>query len=566
MLPHSISPDAMSLWFPLAVIVFIEGLAIHTWQYRRESGALWQCGLQASKGLWLLALLINNRCTSIEQTIISQQAATALSLLAAYLWFRFVTRISGSDRSMPRNALRAFDGGLSIGCILSLTNNWHEWLWHSVRLAGGRVEAQTAPAGFVVVLAVYVLSAFTIVINVRWAMRNVGLRRRQAWMFLLPSLVSWTGYCLSSVFEQESFALRTISFFLTSLLMIWAFHRWRLYSILPLAKEVVLDGMVDGLMVVDEEGYIVDLNAPARDIFAASNISMGGTIADAQRAWPEMVCGKDSASVWEAQRKQDEAVFFYQITQTPLRTPAGHLLGEVLVFKDITRDKQQQARIVEQERALAMMTERERLGRELHDGQGQVWGYLSLTTQMLRTLLARQKYAQADQELTRLHQLVQEMNTGFRESVHGLHASVAAGLIPALERQLDWYRQHCGFEIELSVQCDWRQGMLTPEAEAHLLRIVQESMVNIRKSAQASRVRVALARVDRELHVQVEDNGRGFDVAGTQASAGHQGLKIMRERAEEMGGRLEVESQPGHGTKVRLMAPLAGEGWENALS
>src|ERR1019366_2144939 len=120
----SISPDAMNLWLPLAVIVFIEGLALHTWQYRREAGALWQSWLQASKGLWLLALLINSRSTALKQGTRSHEAGTALSLMACYFWFRFVAQLSGDDRRMPRNVLRALDGVLCVGCVLSLTNNW----------------------------------------------------------------------------------------------------------------------------------------------------------------------------------------------------------------------------------------------------------------------------------------------------------------------------------------------------------------------------------------------------------------------------------------------------------
>jgi signal transduction histidine kinase len=107
--------------------------------------------------------------------------------------------------------------------------------------------------------------------------------------------------------------------------------------------------------------------------------------------------------------------------------------------------------------------------------------------------------------------------------------------------------------------------MLTPAGEAHLLRIVQEAMVNIRKSAQASHVRVIFERVDGALQVLIEDNGCGFEVAKALASVGHHGLGIMRERAKEMGGRLEVESHPGDGTQVRLIVPLAGEGWGDTL-
>jgi signal transduction histidine kinase len=384
-------------------------------------------------------------------------------------------------------------------------------------------------------------------------------------MFLVPSVFTWGGQLVSRLRGLDSIVPCAIGFCFSGVITLWAFHRWRLYSILPLAKDVVVEGMVDGLMVIDDEGYIVALNTPTRTIFADSAISIGKTIEDALQAWPEMVCRDNSASVWETQHQQGDAVSYYQVTRTSLRISTAHVLGQVLVFKDITHKKLQQARIVEQERALAMMTERERLGRELHDGQGQVWSYLSLTTQMLRTMLAQEKYEQADQELVRLLEVVQEMHTEFRESIYGLQSSVSAGLIYALDGQLEWYRKYCGLDVVLELHCEWRRGMLTPAGEAHLLRIVQEAMVNIRKSAQASRVQVIFERMDEALQVLVEDNGCGFEVARTLVSVEHHGLGIMRERAEEMGGRLEVESHPGCGTKVRLTVPLAGKGWGNTL-
>jgi len=562
---YPISPEAISLWLSLAVVAILEGLSIHTWQYRKEPGALWQVWLQASKGLWLLVLLVGSRSVLIQEKILCLQIGTVLSFLVCYLWFRFIANLSDYDRRISTPRWRAIQCGAGILFLLILVCTWRGWLWNSLHITNGGFHSPRSLLGNSLSLPVYALNAFTLWINTRWALRNAGLRRRQAWMFLVPSVFTWGGQLVSRLRGLDSIVPCAIGFCFSGVITLWAFHRWRLYSILPLAKDVVVEGMVDGLMVIDDEGYIVALNTPTRTIFADSAISIGKTIEDALQAWPEMVCRDNSASVWETQHQQGDAVSYYQVTRTSLRISTAHVLGQVLVFKDITHKKLQQARIVEQERALAMMTERERLGRELHDGQGQVWSYLSLTTQMLRTMLAQEKYEQADQELVRLLEVVQEMHTEFRESIYGLQSSVSAGLIYALDGQLEWYRKYCGLDVVLELHCEWRRGMLTPAGEAHLLRIVQEAMVNIRKSAQASRVQVIFERMDEALQVLVEDNGCGFEVARTLVSVEHHGLGIMRERAEEMGGRLEVESHPGCGTKVRLTVPLAGKGWGNTL-
>jgi signal transduction histidine kinase len=319
--------------------------------------------------------------------------------------------------------------------------------------------------------------------------------------------------------------------------------------------------------VIDDEGYIVALNAPTRTIFADADVSIGKTIKDAHQAWPEMVCRDDSASVWEAQHRQDNEVFFYQITQTSLRTPAGHVLGQVLVFKDITHEKQQQAHIVKQEKALSTQEERTRLGRELHDGPGQLWSYLFMQMQAARNSVVKDDMPQAMQRLDRLIEVIQEMHVGLRESITGLQTGISSeqGLLPALEEQLRWYREHCDFEAELVVRCEWQAEMLSPGVEVQLLRILQEALVNVRKSAQANRVQVVIEREGEELKILVEDNGCGFDPEQLGQQTGHHGFQIMRERAAEIGAQLQCDSRPQGGTRVTVKlpvpvcAPLRGE-------
>jgi signal transduction histidine kinase len=87
-----------------------------------------------------------------------------------------------------------------------------------------------------------------------------------------------------------------------------------------------------------------------------------------------------------------------------------------------------------------------------------------------------------------------------------------------------------------------------------LLRIVQEALSNTRRHAQATQIALRLKETDGMLKVQIEDNGQGFDPGRTPDD--RLGLSIMRERAESVGGSLELDSQPGQGTRVVIRAPL----------
>jgi two-component system nitrate/nitrite sensor histidine kinase NarX len=100
----------------------------------------------------------------------------------------------------------------------------------------------------------------------------------------------------------------------------------------------------------------------------------------------------------------------------------------------------------------------------------------------------------------------------------------------------------------------------SPEVDIQLLHIIQEALTNVRKHAQASRVWVRFERQDSILLITVEDDGRGFDPARlNREGQWYFGLQIMRERAESIGGSLELDSWPGRGTRVLMRMPFPTE-------
>ena len=103
--------------------------------------------------------------------------------------------------------------------------------------------------------------------------------------------------------------------------------------------------------------------------------------------------------------------------------------------------------------------------------------------------------------------------------------------------------------------------MFDPQVDAELLRIVQEALTNTRKHAGARAVCVTLAIEDRCARVTVEDDGCGFEPDEVfAATGGRVGLRVMRERAEEIGGSLAVQSAPGQGATIIVTAPLRKAG------
>jgi two-component system, NarL family, sensor histidine kinase UhpB len=199
--------------------------------------------------------------------------------------------------------------------------------------------------------------------------------------------------------------------------------------------------------------------------------------------------------------------------------------------------------------------ERKRIARELHDE----------TAQTLAALLIRLRLARGITEPAARDALLEELRTeigsaleGIRRYARGLRppALDELGLAPAIESHARGLTETVGLPIR--VEADAMDGALGTQGELALYRIVQEALSNVVKHAGATRATVRLRWNGRAVTAVVEDDGRGFVPAEAMTGDG-QGLGLygMEERAAYLGGRVEIRSRPGHGTRVCATIPTA---------
>jgi signal transduction histidine kinase len=110
--------------------------------------------------------------------------------------------------------------------------------------------------------------------------------------------------------------------------------------------------------------------------------------------------------------------------------------------------------------------------------------------------------------------------------------------------------------VKLKLSLQQEPHSLSPDTRRELIRIVREALANVLKHAKATRVCLTLLYTDREVHLRVHDNGRGFATPGLPHANGGYGLTSMSRRAESLGGRIDVCSYPGRGTRVVVRVPL----------
>jgi two-component system nitrate/nitrite sensor histidine kinase NarX len=209
----------------------------------------------------------------------------------------------------------------------------------------------------------------------------------------------------------------------------------------------------------------------------------------------------------------------------------------------------------EEARRLSIIEERTALAHELHDSLAQTLASLRFQVRMLDETLEQETIdpSPARSELERIKNGLDEAHTELRELLNSFLAPVdQRGLIIALEKMAQRFKQDTGVSIFFQSSC--RQVNMGASEEMQLLRIVQESLANIRKHAKAHTVRVLLTcNPEGEYRLLVEDDGVGFDNVRPPGNPGeHIGLSIMEERARRVGADIKIESELGEGTRVEL--------------
>ena len=212
----------------------------------------------------------------------------------------------------------------------------------------------------------------------------------------------------------------------------------------------------------------------------------------------------------------------------------------------------------------AVMQERERLSRELHDGVAQLVAHLLLRLDTIKELVAAGRPWEAEAELERLHGVADEIYADIGESITGLRTNVTdRGLSRALQDYVDQFEER--HEIPTRLRTDGAADQLSPLAALQLFRLIQEALTNVRKHAAAEEVTVTLmADGSGHLQVVIADDGQGF-LPGPQRNGKVRplGLTSMRERIEALGGTLQVQSRPGAGTQVTAIIPMPPTRREN---
>ena len=227
------------------------------------------------------------------------------------------------------------------------------------------------------------------------------------------------------------------------------------------------------------------------------------------------------------------------------------------ISRDVTREKQLQENLHLYARQItrAQEEERKRIARELHDDSIQALVVLSQQVDDITTNSA--KSARIESRLDKIRKEIDEILDRMRRFTQDLRPPTLdyLGLLPALRELVSNLQQQS--DIESTLQINEEEHHFTAEDELIVYRIVQEALSNVWRHSEAKSVQVVISFDESKTTVEISDDGKGFEIGDDLqfVKAGKIGLAGMQERADLLNGKLNIQSKPGNGTKVRLEIP-----------
>lgn len=551
----------VSLYF-LAVIL-LHSLAVYSWRYRKNPAAFYMSIGIANLEVWMLAIVLVTISPVLANKIFWAKIELMSSIAIAPTFLLFAVHITKQKAAVVKKIRLGLMIITPFLWLILLTNDWHGWIFHDIIWDGVTFGFIRGILYWAIMDVAYLTLGTILVLYIRQMIKTAGLLHWQVLTVLLLLALSLFGHF--SWLNTQSTPISLIPLgIMFSLVWMAIASGLCIFNLQELAKDAVTREMHDSMIVIDVQGYIVELNPAAQLLFGEQIARMAGSRFSAVFAFlPELVeiVACEKARRAEIRMESDCCAGYYNVQVVPLQLWRRWNFGKAIIIHDISEQKLAQMKNLEQEKALSIMKERDRLGRELHDGYGQLWSYINMQVEAVRSLLNKKDLNGMNLILEELAGVTQNIHVDIRESITGLKlaADSEQKIWEALEDYLQWFEGNCGIATKLEFGKSFVVGLLAPTTEVQLLRIIQEALTNIRKHAGAQQVKIRICfEVDR-VDLCVEDDGRGFSMAAAAGKKDSFGLKIMAERAAEIGAKLLIQSIPGAGTKIVLQVPVQKE-------
>ena len=452
----------------------------------------------------------------------------------------------------PRNLILLSLAPLLI-LVLILVNNTYAFLWE-LQIVDGWVVPEVHWAGWFFIIYAFIFSIINIIIFI-WVLSRGPKRAWPLLIMLLGSILGRGIFLLNLIWQNpvlSSIPIEIIPFLGYSV----SIFGYQIFAPIPLARRLAMEQALAAIIVVDHQDRIVYLNPAAKVLADSGFYQLQGDslhhFLTQYQAGPSFSADNQEIEIVQSVDNQQH---YYTISIAELWDWRGLSIGKLLTIQEVTHQREAQQKIIEQQRALASLEEREILARELHDSICQVLSYAGFQLDACVKLNDEGHFSQAIPQLERLSAIIHDTNIDLRNQIAALRTpqKSGTGIFEVIRGQLIEFSENYQIRSHLQIEDSLSEDMFTPDEQQQITRIIQESLTNIHKHARANNVVIAITRVDGRIHITLSDDGVGFDIHQYSTAEGpHFGLQFMKERAQIIGSELAISSKLNQGTQIIL--------------
>ncbi|MGE5549247.1 MAG: histidine kinase N-terminal 7TM domain-containing protein, partial [Bacteroidota bacterium] len=331
-------------------IVILSALAAIAWRNRTVSGAAPFAAVMIALTQYIVGTYINSNASGIREKLLWTNYYVSAAYLFGLAWFVMALAMSGYRRRF-RSRVIWLMAALSAICLgLMITNRYHGWYMGNPRVEFNQINGERGFAYWLLVGMIYLLIGWGTAIFGQRFFSTSGWRRRQAGVMFAGALPGMAAAVILTIWRLRHFhatlplgLLLLLPLGVTAWIISWGALRLRFFDIMPMALTTAAQNMGDGLVVIDQDDYIIELNVDAQKLLGGSKLAIiGEKFADAFRAYPrlaELAAKRETVTIEDGLEFDGERRD-YLIHVTPLVNRRGRYLGKALVLQDITAQKQ----------------------------------------------------------------------------------------------------------------------------------------------------------------------------------------------------------------------------------
>ncbi len=520
------------IWPLIASAAVTAALTVYALRHRNVRGALPFGVCMLLTALWSGGYALEIAGADLNTILFWIKVQSIAYSFNPVIWLMMVFLFIERDRWVTRRNILLLLILPVLTVVLAWTNDLHGLMWQNIRLG---MNGTFPVAAKIFGLWFWVIAAYSYFLNIISEFLLALSLRRKSSLYREQSMALFIGLAL--LFMQNAlyifginpisrYDLTPVSAGVSGLIIAWGIFRYRLFDIVPVARENIIENMDEGLIVLDAQNRIADMNRTAKTIFGSPSVRAIGQEAETffknQPAFAEINCDRETLPR-ELVIKNEGHPKTFEVSYLSLRDRRGKHNGLTIIFHDVTERRLVQARLLEQQRALAMSEERERLVRDLHDNLGQIFGFINVQAQAIKHELASAGIGTASHKLERLVEVAQSAHQEMREYIRNVKITAAAqkNFVPAVKKEIEQFIRQTGIDVKLLISDEPLIEGLQPHVKMHMSNIAREALNNIRKHAKAKQVSIEVKAGGNEILAMIEDDGRGFDVMKYKKELAH---------------------------------------------